>query len=403
MTKQTDTLIAAGRRELRWWRQAERRAVTDHERQVSQTLRRLAAARTPVLAADDGPHRQGAAARAGLIRLTLPGWEVALAGVAPGPRSAVAGHGPMRLADAGRYGRFWWIRISAGPGHGRDRAIMLLGSHLRLSPGRPGAARAASPVRGPEITAPARAAISGIIAAQPADSGHTAGMRSLPTDEAVRAAAQRLRADLTADGLGRAVAAYYTTPAFAGMTFSNLGRNPADEITSDDLLAVTLLDIVWRPQVVRILLGSQQQELSRMLAAIPADLDLWHAPDEVSKHIDAIWDALLAIDGIGTASATKLLARKRPRLCPISDSVVIKAVGVPGRTWDVLRCLLQDPAALAQVEALRPAAAAEASLLRILDVILWISHSDSAAARWVREEAGMAVPAPAPEPVRALG
>jgi len=102
-----------------------------------------------------------------------------------------------------------------------------------------------------------------------------------------------------------------------------------------------------------------------------------------------LWDALMAIDGIGTASATKLLARKRPRLCPISDSVVIKAVDVPGRTWDVLRRLLQDPAARAEVEALRPAAAAEASLLRILDVALWISHSKTAAAQWVRAEAGM--------------
>src|SRR5580704_1696854 len=229
------------------------------------------------------------------------------------------------------------------------------------------------------------------------------GMRFLRSDDAVRAAARRLEADLSAPGLGKAVAAYYTDPAFAGMTFSNLGRNPRDEITADDLLAVSLLDITWRPEVVRILLGRQQRELAAMLAALPDDLDLWDADDEVSKRIDVVWDALVAIDGIGTASATKLLARKRPRLCPISDSVVIKAVGVPGRTWDVLRCLLQDPAALAQVEALRPAAAAEASLLRILDVILWISHSDSAAARWVREEAGMAVPAPAPEPVRALG
>jgi hypothetical protein len=215
-------------------------------------------------------------------------------------------------------------------------------------------------------------------------------MRSLPTDEAVRAAAQRLRADLTAQGLGQAIAVYYTDAAFAGMTFSNLGRNPPGEITADDLLAVTLLDIFWRPHVVRVLLGSQQRDLSQMLAAIPADLDLWDAGDDVAKHIDALWDALTAIDGIGTASATKLLARKRPRLCPISDSVVIKAVGVPGRTWDVLRCLLQDPACRSQVEALRPAAAAEATLLRILDVILWISHSETAAAHWVRAAAGMA-------------
>lgn len=214
-------------------------------------------------------------------------------------------------------------------------------------------------------------------------------MRSLPTDDAVHAAARRLRADFAADGLGMAVAAYFSEPAFAGMTFTNLGSNPGAEITADDLLAVTLLDITWRPQVVRILLGRRLQELSQMLAAIPEDLDLWDAGDEVSRCIDVLWDALMAIDGIGTASATKLLARKRPRLCPISDSVVIKAVGVPGRTWDVLRCLLQDPAARAQIAALRPDAAAEASLLRILDVILWISHSESAAAHWVREEAGM--------------
>ena len=215
-------------------------------------------------------------------------------------------------------------------------------------------------------------------------------MRYLRSDDAVRAAARRLEADLSAPGLGKAVAAYYTDPAFAGMTFSNLGRNPRDEITADDLLAVSLLDITWRPEVVRILLGRQQRELAAMLAALPDDLDLWDADDEVSKRIDVVWDALVAIDGIGTASATKLLARKRPRLCPISDSVVIKAIGVPQRTWDVLGCLLKDQATRDRVEALRPAAAADATLLRIVDVILWITHSESAAAQWMREEAGMA-------------
>jgi hypothetical protein len=214
-------------------------------------------------------------------------------------------------------------------------------------------------------------------------------MHSLPTDDAVRAAARRLLTNLTARGLDRAVAIYFSEPDFAGMTFSDLGRNPPGEIIADDLLAVALLDITWRPQVVRILLGSHRQQLSEMLAALPQATDLWDASDDTLRRIDVLWDALTAIEGIGTASATKLLARKRPRLCPISDSVVIKAVDVPGRTWDVLRCLLQDPAARAEVEALRPATAAEASLLRILDVALWVSHSGSAAAQWVREKAEM--------------
>lgn len=212
-------------------------------------------------------------------------------------------------------------------------------------------------------------------------------MRLLPTDDAVRAAARRLRAGLTAAGLDRAVAAYFSEPTFAGMTFSDLGRNPPTEIVADDLLAVALLDITWRPQAIRVLLGSQRHQLSRMLAALPQATDLWEADDHTLGYVDAMWGALTAIDGIGNASATKLLARKRPRLCPISDSVVIKAVDAPGRTWDVLRCLLQDPAARTEIEALRPATAAAASLLRILDVTLWVSHSGSAAAQWVREQA----------------
>jgi len=215
-------------------------------------------------------------------------------------------------------------------------------------------------------------------------------MASLPTDDAVRAAARRLRAGLAVPGLDRAVAAYFCEPDFAGMTFSDLGRNPPDEIITDDLLAVSLLDITWRPEVVRLLLGGRREQLSAMLAAIPRASDLWDATDDDLRHVDVLWDALTAIDGIGTASATKLLARKRPRMCPISDHVVIKAVDVPGRTCDVLRCLLQDPAARAEVEALRPARAAGATLVRVLDVALWVSHGSTAQARWVREKAGMA-------------
>jgi hypothetical protein len=214
-------------------------------------------------------------------------------------------------------------------------------------------------------------------------------MRSLPDDETVRAAARRLRASLTVPGLDRAVAIYFAEPGFAGMTFAELGSNPPSEIIPDDLLAVALLDITWRPQVIRVLLDSHKQQFSEMLADLPQTTDLWDAADETMKHIDVIWDALTAVEGIGAASASKLLARKRPRLCPISDNMVIKAVDVPGRTWDVLRCLLQDPAARDDVEALRPVSASAASVLRILDVALWVSHNRSGTAQWVRDRARM--------------
>ena len=239
-----------------------------------------------------------------------------------------------------------------------------------------------------------RWSISGLVSVityQLMNHGHTVGMRYLRSDHAVRAAARRLSSRPIRAGLGQAVAAYYTEPAFAGMTFSNLGRNPRDEITADDLLAVSLLDITWRPEVVRILLGSQQPGTRRPCSQHSpttwiSGMPMTRCPNASMSCGTRSWRS--------TASAPparpNLLARKRPRLCPISDSVVIKAIGVPQRTWDVLRCLLQDQAARAQVEALRPAVAADASLLRILDVILWITHSESAAAQWVREESGMA-------------
>jgi hypothetical protein len=218
-------------------------------------------------------------------------------------------------------------------------------------------------------------------------------MSSLPANDAVRAAAARLRESLAVAGLGRAVAAYFDPAGgFAGMTFTTVGSNPRDEVTPDDLLAVALLDIAWRPEAVRALLGTWAEKVSQMLTAISSDIDLWDASDADLAAVDPLWDALLEMPGVGTATAAKLLARKRPRLCPITDKVVILAAGVPGQTWQALRCLLQDPQARGEVEALRPPSAADASLLWILDVAIWSRHSHSRAAQQLRQQAGIPGP-----------
>ena len=167
-------------------------------------------------------------------------------------------------------------------------------------------------------------------------------MSSLRGGDAVRRAAGRLRETLARPGVRPAVAAYFDpAEGFAGMTFGTLGDNPPDQLTADDLLAVSLLDITWRPDVVRRLLGSDREEIAGLLGGISTEIDLWQASDADLGAVDAAWDALLDIPGVGTASAAKLLARKRPRLCPITDKVVIAAAGLPGLTWEVLRCLLE--------------------------------------------------------------
>ena len=210
-------------------------------------------------------------------------------------------------------------------------------------------------------------------------------MSSLRGGDAVRRAAGRLRESLARPGVRPAVAAYFDpAEGFAGMTFATLGDNPPDQLTAADLLAVSLLDITWRPDVVRRLLGTDRDRFAGLLAGISTGVDLWQATDADLGAVDLAWDTLLDIPGVGTASAAKLLARKRPRLCPITDKVVIRAAGLPGLTWEVLRCLLQDAGARAEVEALRPPEATGASLLRILDVAIWVTQSNSRGAQRVR-------------------
>lgn len=118
----------------RWsWRRLERRAVAEHERWLAAKLRGFGEARVAVFW---GPESTPAARTAGIVRLGLKGWQLLLAGVAPGPRAELEhanGQGRLFLQAGGRYGKFWWIEIvSEGAAHGRK--VVLLGSHLRLIP-----------------------------------------------------------------------------------------------------------------------------------------------------------------------------------------------------------------------------------------------------------------------------
>ena len=198
--------------------------------------------------------------------------------------------------------------------------------------------------------------------------------------------AGRLHAGLTDPGLGNTVAAYFDPDnGFAGMTFSTVGSNPRDEIIAADLLAVSLLSIDWQPGAVRMLLGSHAVRVSKLLTQVRDDIDLWEASDEDLAPVDELWQTLNAMPGVGAATAAKLLARKRPRLCASTDRAAVQAAGVPVHlAGQAVRTLLQDPAARADIEALRPRTAAEASLLRILDVAIWARHSPSRDARHLR-------------------
>jgi hypothetical protein len=209
-------------------------------------------------------------------------------------------------------------------------------------------------------------------------------------DATAENAKQRLMANLETPQLKDLVATYFDPrKPFAGRTFDHLGQNPPNEIISDDLLAVTLLDVRWTPLAVRSLLSDQATEVRDLLSQIDSKTDLW--AEEGADQLDAslpLWTLLDSLDNVGDTKASKLLARKRPRLIPITDSIVVSAVGTPGATWPTLHFCFRDANFREVVKKLGPIDV-DVSILRIFDVAIWMLYSGSRAAIKARREVGL--------------
>lgn len=195
-----------------------------------------------------------------------------------------------------------------------------------------------------------------------------------------------------ADPAGDLVADYFDDEGpFAAATFDTIGCNDPFKISTDDLLAVTLLDVSVPARAVRQILDRDALAISTSLAAIPEGRDLWHALDADLAAANALWQRLDGYPGVGSVIAGKLLARKRPRLIPIVDDVVIRNMPAPeGEYWNTLRTCL-DSNRVAQIEQLRRKLPRTISTLRLLDVAVWMRFSDGRNARRAQAKAGLAV------------
>ena len=89
---------------------------------------------------------------------------------------------------------------------------------------------------------------------------------------------------------------------------------------------------------------------------------------------------LLGAPGIGWVTDSKLMARKRPRLIPIIDSVVVQTLNHPadGKFWARLREYLHTDDLHARLGAIRTSSTAPAgtSAIRIFDVIVRMVGKD---------------------------
>ena len=84
------------------------------------------------------------------------------------------------------------------------------------------------------------------------------------------------------------------------------------------------------------------------------------------------------------AAAGKLLARKRPRLVPVTDKIIVARVQA-GQTWRAPRHCLQDESLRRAIEALWARHARTAWVLRLRDVVLWMLHGE----RYGRDAVGV--------------
>jgi hypothetical protein len=189
------------------------------------------------------------------------------------------------------------------------------------------------------------------------------------------------------DGRGIELVRKYFDPAaqFSGASFGRFAGG-GDAVghryafTAEDLVAVTLLDVSVPGQAALEILDKRSSEFNALLAEVPYDLDLWDAPASVvddSSPAAILWDSLRKLPDMGPAKTHKLMARKRPRLLPVFDSVVKKALQPHRRSvWLPFWYELQDETLIARLAEIHEAAGLDEQipLLRVLDVAVWMRN-----------------------------
>lgn len=169
-----------------------------------------------------------------------------------------------------------------------------------------------------------------------------------------------------------------------------------NELTADDFLAVSFLYVSVPPEAAIGLLGDRKSDVKGLLEQIPHDRHLADlSSDEYEKFLgpggpaQELWDLLTSKPalkskpsykwGIGPTTASKIMARKRPNLIPITDERVGDLVGRKGDYWLQWYMALTDDSRLPErLDDINEKAGIHQnpSPLRVLDAILWMHATD---------------------------
>jgi hypothetical protein len=183
-------------------------------------------------------------------------------------------------------------------------------------------------------------------------------------------------------------------PVYTGSMYSSWGGggdapSVVNRVTSDDLIAVSFLSVDVPGEAAFGILETHAALISDLLAQIPADLCMADVQtDEFDKVLGEaspalqLWHVLRGRDtgrwGMGETRTSKLMARKRPLLVPIYDSVVghlmSPGLGSVGQ-WKGWHTALTDGTGLPQrLQEVRRVSRIEDAIsdLRVMDIVLWM-------------------------------
>jgi hypothetical protein len=151
-----------------------------------------------------------------------------------------------------------------------------------------------------------------------------------------------------------------------------------DRFTADDLVAVTFLSVQVPPEAACGLLAGRPGYFSELLPEMP-DRDLVTVdPSEINEEWPPwrAWNRLRELSGVDWVIASKLLARKRPRLVPVYDRIVREVTGSDPVFWTPLcEALRENNGELHhRLLGLRDEAGLPTTIpaLRVFDVIAWM-------------------------------
>ena len=217
-------------------------------------------------------------------------------------------------------------------------------------------------------------------------------LTTISSEKAKQFAEEYFALDARYPGVGR----------YTGAHFEALGedQNRPNQITASDLLAVGTLSVNVPARAAIGILGDLAEAVSALLAQIPADARLGNlkGKDAFDSLLGpaspslALWDLLRRNAknehrwDVGPTIASKILARKRPHLIPIEDSVVDRVIK-RGRQnswrlwWEALAAddALEKRASEVREHIGRP----QLSTLRTLDIVLWKSGQPSSEKRGI--------------------